>query len=186
MPEVLHTTVIPSLNVNKCGMESKTYRLNDGREVHLRPFSPSDIDGLLEMSESMSERALKWTKMPTKNDIEKSVQFPDYYISLVTEHGDRIIGHGEIRKDSEKRDGELKIHLHQDYHGVGLGTMMMIVLMNEATAQGIYDINLQVAAENINAVRLFRKFGFQQKDTVRETFRGNEHEAYLMSKTLKV
>jgi RimJ/RimL family protein N-acetyltransferase len=166
-------------------MESKTYKLNDGREVRLRPFESTDKEGLLELSGSMSESALRWTKMPSGEEIEQSIQFPDYYIGLVTEHDDRIIGHGEIKKDAEKRDGELNIHLHQDYHGVGLGTVMMIVLMNEATAQGIYNVNLQVAAENIKAVRLFRKFGFQQRGITRETVRGKEHDAYLMSKALK-
>lgn len=124
--------------------------------------------------------------MPTEDEIEQSIQFPEYYISLVTEHGGRIIGHGEIKKDAAKKNGELNIHLHQDYHGVGLGTVMMIVLMNEATAQDLYNVDLLVAAENIKAVRLFRKFGFHRKDMVKETVRGKEHDAYLMSKVLKM
>ncbi len=183
---MLHKTVIPSLNVNDNGMEHKTYTLNDGREVHLRPLQPSDKKQLVQLYDSMSDSALRWTKAPTGEQIEQITQYPDYYISLVTEHGDRVIGHGEIKKDSEKRNGELNIHLHQDYHGVGLGTVMMIALMSDANEQDLHRINLQVAAENRKAVRLFRKFGFQQQSTIRETSRGTEHDAYLMSKVLKV
>jgi RimJ/RimL family protein N-acetyltransferase len=167
-------------------MEHKTFTLNDGREVHLRPLQPSDKEQLIQLYGSMSDTALRWTKAPTLEEIEQIIQFPDYYISMVTEHDDRVIGHGEVKKDSEKRDGELNIHLHQDYHGVGLGTVMMIALMNDATRQSLHRINLKVAAENRKAVRLFRRFGFQQQGTIRETFGGEEHDAFLMSKILKV
>ncbi len=167
-------------------MEQKTYKLNDTREVHLRPLKPSDKEGLAQLYESMSNSALKWTKAPTGEQIEQIIQFPDYYISLITEHQGRVIGHGEIKMDSDKRDGELNIHLHQDFHGVGLGTVMMIALMNDATVNNIYNVNLQVAAENRKAIRLFRRFGFQQRDTIRETFSGDMYDAYLMSKALKL
>jgi RimJ/RimL family protein N-acetyltransferase len=183
---MLHKTVIPSLNVNNIGMEHKTYTLNDGREVHLRSLQPSDREQVVQLYRSMSDSALRWTKAPTGEQIEQIIRYPDYYISLVTEHNYTIIGHGEIKKDSEKRNGELNIHLHQDYHGVGLGTVMMIALMSEANEQSLHGINLQVAAENRKAVSLFRKFGFQQQGTVKETSRGVEHDAYLMSKVLKV
>ncbi len=166
-------------------MEQKTYTLNDGREVHLRPLQPSDNEQLIQLYGSMSDSALRWTKAPTGEEIEQVIQFPDYYISLVTEHDNRIIGHGEIKKDSKKWNGELNIHLHQDYHGVGLGTMMMIALMSDATEQDLHTLNLQVAVENRKAVRLFRKFGFQQLSMIRESSRGEEHDAFLMSKILK-
>ena len=167
-------------------MEHKTYKLNDTREVHLRPLKPSDREGLVQMNESMSKSALKWTKAPTRDEIDQIIQFPDYYISLITEHDGRIIGHGEIKMDADKKDGELNIHLHLDFQGVGLGTVMMIALMNDATAHDVYNVNLQVAAENRKAVRLFRKFGFQQRDTIKETFSGEVHDAYVMSKALKL
>ena len=183
---MLHKTVIPSLNVNVNGMEHKTFTLNDGREVHLRPLQPSDKEQLVQLYSSMSDSALRWTKAPTMEQIEQIIQYPEYYISLVTEHDNKIIGHGEIKKDSEKWNGELNVHVHQDYHGVGLGTMMMIALMSDATGQDLHTLNLQVAAENRKAVRLFRKFGFQQLSTIKETSRGEEHDAFLMFKILKL
>jgi len=167
-------------------MEHKTFTLNDGREVHLRPLQPSDKEQLIQLYSSMSDTALRWTKAPTLEEIEQIIQFPDYYISMVTEHDDRVIGHGEVKKDPEMRNGELNIHLHQDYHGVGLGTVMMIALMSDATRQNLHRINLKVAAENRKAVRLFRRFGFQQQGTIRETFGEKEHDAFLMLKILKV
>ena len=167
-------------------MEHKTYTLNDGRQVHLRSLQPSDKEQLVKLYSSMSASALRWTKAPTGEEIKQIIQYPDYYISMVTEHDDRVIGHGEIKKDSEKRNGELNVHVHQDSHGVGLGTVMMIALMNDATGQDLHRINLKVAAENRKAVRLFRRFGFQQQSTMRETFGGEEHDAFLMSKTLKL
>jgi RimJ/RimL family protein N-acetyltransferase len=63
---------------------------------------------------------------------------------------------------------------------------MMIALMSDATGQDLHRINLKVAAENRKAVRLFRRFGFQQQGTIRERFGNEEHDAFIMSKTLKV
>ena len=135
-------------------MEKKTYTLNDGREVNIRPLESRDRDQLIHLYQSMSPQALRWTpNPPTEQQIDQKIRFPDYQINLVTEHNEQVIGYGEIQKDPEKKNGELNIHLHQDYHGVGLGTSMMIILLKDATEQQLHQINLQVAADNRAAVR---------------------------------
>ena len=167
-------------------MEKKTYTLNDGREVNIRPLKSKDRDQLIHLYHSMSPQALRWTpNPPTDQQIDQKIQFPDYHISLITEHNEQVIGYGEIQKDPEKKNGELNIHLHQDYHGVGLGTSMMIILLKDATEQQLHQINLQVAADNRPAVRLFRKFGFQHQKTTKKMYGGEEHDTLYMSRTLK-
>ena len=42
---------------------------------------------------------------------------------------------------------------------------MMIMLLKEATDEHLHSINLHVAAENMKAVQLFIKFGFQEQKT---------------------
>jgi ribosomal protein S18 acetylase RimI-like enzyme len=160
-------------------MEKKTYILNDGREVNIRPLRPRDKDQLIHLLTDTSIEAAQ--NLLTLQQIEQKLQFPDYYISLVTEHDNKIFGYGEIQKDSQKQDGELTIHLHPDYQGVGLGTAMMIILLKDATEQQLQQINLQVANKNHAAIRLFRKFGFQQEEKTQT----REHDTLYMTRILK-
>jgi len=165
-------------------MEHKTYKLNDGREINIRAIQSSDNAQLNRFYGSLSQGALRWITPPTCDDLEQRFRYPDYFIGLVTVHDGNVCGYGEIIKDSEKYDGELQIHIHQDYQGVGLGTSMMIMLVKEATDHHLHSINLKVAAENTKAVHLFRKFGFQEMHSTQELYGGEEHDTLHMSKML--
>ena len=165
-------------------MEHKTYKLNDGREIDIRAIQSSDNEQLNQFYSSLSEAALRWITPPTCDDLKQRFRYPDYFIGLVTVHGGIVCGYGEIIKDSEKYDGELQIHIHQDYQGVGLGTSMLIMLVKEATDHHLHSINLKVAAENTKAVHLFRKFGFQEMHSTQELYGGEKHDTLHMSKAI--
>ena len=165
-------------------MEHKTYKLNDGREIDIRAIQSSDNEQLNQFYSSLSDAALRWITPPTCDDLKQRFRYPDYFIGLVTVHGGSVCGYGEIIKDSEKYDGALQIHIHQDYQGVGLGTSMMIMLVKEATDHHLHSINLKVAAENTKAVHLFRKFGFQEMHSTQELYGGEKHDTLHMSKAL--
>ncbi len=165
-------------------MEQKTYTLNDGREIQIMALTPADKKKLAEFYDSMSENALRWSEAPTLHQIDDKFSFPDYYISLVIVHEGKIVGYGEILKDSKKRNGELTIHIHPDYQSAGLGTAMMIMLVKEATDQSLHAIHLRVAASNTKAVHLFRRCGFQEQHTTQEMYSGELHDTLHMIKIL--
>lgn len=165
-------------------MEHKTYKLNDGRAIDIRAIQSSDMEQLNQFYASLSDSALRWITPPTCDDLKQRFRYPDYFIGLVTVHDGNVCGYGEIIKDSEKYDGELQIHIHQDYQGVGLGTSMMIMLVKEATDHHLHSINLKVAAGNTKAVHLFKKFGFQEMHSTQELYGGEKHDTLHMSKML--
>jgi ribosomal-protein-alanine N-acetyltransferase len=165
-------------------MERKEITINDGRKVNIRPLIPHDKDQLVHLFNSMSPEILRWTHEVTLQQIDQKIRFPDYHISLITEHMGRVIGYGEIQKGPQKKNGELNIHLNQDYHGVGLGTAMMIMLLKDASEQQLQEIHLQVAADNRAAVRLFRKFGFRHQKTTQEKYGEKELDTLYMTKTI--
>jgi ribosomal protein S18 acetylase RimI-like enzyme len=165
-------------------MEHKTYSLNDGRTINIRTIKPTDSDLIRLFYSSLSESALKWITPLTLAEIKQRFRYPEYFIGLVTIHDEQVVGYGEINKDSKKYDGELNIHIHQDYQGVGLGTAMMIMLVKEATEQLLHGIKLKVAAGNSKAVHLFRKFGFKEEYTTQELYSGEKHDTLHMSKVL--
>ena len=165
-------------------MERKTYTLNDGREVKIRPTTLEDKNQLKELYHVIAERLNQ--DIPSAQQFNQRFQFPDYYISLVTENNGNIIGYGEIREDPNKQNGVLQIHVHPDFQRLGLGTAMMIILLKEATEKKLQVINLKVESENTGAIALFRKFGFQQDRIAKENDNhGRYREMLFMSHKLR-
>jgi RimJ/RimL family protein N-acetyltransferase len=166
-------------------MIEKELCLNDGRILIIRQLSQDDKENLSNFYDGLSEETTKKVEIPDNQEFLQKFRFPDYYINLVTAHEENIVGHGEIMKDPEKENGELQIYIHQDFQGVGLGTAMMIILLKEATEEGLRHIFLDVSAENRVAIHLFRKFGFQQVNSISETDSlGNVRETLHMIRTL--
>lgn len=166
-------------------MEQKTYTLNDGREINIKPLTKKDSELLSKFYSSLSENTLRWIQTPTRDQISERVRYPDYFINLIVNHKEDIVGYGEIQKDPEKLNGTLNIHIHQDYQGVGLGTAMIIMLLKEATEQKLHSVKLQVSSENLAAIHLFLKFGFQEQYTTKETYVGGTCDTLHMVKILQ-
>ena len=168
------------------GVEFKRYTLNDKSEITIRPALMEDEQKIVELCESVTnEDYISLQATPTPLEIRQVFKFPDYFISLVTEHDGNIVGYGEIKKSPCQKKGELRIYTHKDYRGVGLGTSMMIMLLREATYEGLQKINLMVAAVNLPAVHLFRKFGFQvYRVTGEDPLLGRRNNAIYMHRIL--
>lgn len=162
-------------------MEQKEYALNDGRKIELRSVCPDDKQSLLGFCELMGGYDI-----PTCLDIDNVFRFPLYYINLVIIHNDKVVGYGEIMKSPDMRDGELKIHIHGDYQGAGLGTAMMIMLVHEASAEKLHSIHLKVDSSNTRAIHLFRKSGFIEETIKKEIIHGKPRETLHMVRMLSM
>lgn len=169
----------------------RTVTLRDGRRVRIRPLREDDSEGLHGMYQSMSDDALKWSMAPyTEETIDRWIGDMPNLISLVAVHGGEIIGYASVRKFTHPRlagTGDLNIYIHQDYQGAGLGTALMVMLLNAANEQSLHRINLEVVADNETAVHLFRKFGFNVEGRRVEAYKaqdGGLHDILLMGKTL--
>jgi ribosomal protein S18 acetylase RimI-like enzyme len=58
------------------------------------------------------------------------------------------------------------------------------MLLNEANSRDLSHINLKVTADNLGALRLFRKFGFKEESTEKKAINGKKFEILYMNKTL--
>jgi putative acetyltransferase len=169
----------------------KTVNLRDGRRVQIRPLQESDSEGLHGMYQSMSDDALRWSMAPyTEETIDRWIGNLPNLISLVAVHGGGIVGYASVQKFTHPRlagTGDLNIYIHQDYQGAGLGTALMVMLLNVANEHSLHRINLEVVADNETAVYLFRKFGFNVEGRRVEAYKamdGGLHDILLMGKTL--
>jgi len=169
----------------------RTFTLRDGRLVHIRPLQEEDKEGLHGMYRSMSPDALRWSMAPyTAETINRWIGNLPNLISLVSVHDGDIVGYASVQKFTHPRrmgTGNLNIYIHQDYQGAGLGTALMVMILNAANEHSLHRINLEGVADNETAVHLFRKFGFNVEGRRVEAYKaqdGGLYDILLMGKTL--
>ena len=79
---------------------------------------------------------------------------------------DRIIGLAGISavgsKDKVKHRAEFGISIEKAYHGKGIGTALTKACIQCAKTAGYRQLELEVVAENKNAIALYKKFGFKE------------------------
>jgi putative acetyltransferase len=172
-------------------MDERIVALKDGREVRLRLATADDKERLLTMFSTMSDSALRWGMPPyTRERIERWFASPQDMIALVALDGDRVVGWCSMYKQPHPRRkgiGDLGIYLHQDFHGVGLGTIMTEQALTLAEQQGMHRISLEVIQDNKVAVRLYKKAGFRTEGKLRDAYFGDDaryHDSFIMSRIL--
>ena len=161
-------------------------KLKDGREVTVR-FLVLENKERLEMFSSMSDEALKWGMPPyTREVIERWINNLPNLIPLVAEYNNCIVGYASIYKYPHPRRkgvGDLAMYLHQDFHNVGLGTAMLIRLLELAKKDKMHKVILHVIAYNKVALYLYEKFGFKVEGIMQDSYFGADkkyHDEIVM------
>lgn len=82
---------------------------------------------------------------------------------------------------------EVAIALYQEYCGRGIGKIMLETILDIAKTLGYEQAELEVIAENENAIALYEKLGFQKFGTFPDNMKyrdGSYVDAYWMMKKL--
>ncbi len=173
-------------------MERWIVRLKDNREIELRLLTADDRDRLLEFFSSLSDKALEWGMPPyTKERIDGWMSSLSRLIPLVAIDEELIVGYAAIFKRVHQRMmgvGDMGIYLHQDYHGVGLGTIMTRKGLSLAREDGLHRIGLEVVEDNVAAVALYKNLGFTLEGKLIDAYFGADgkyHNMLVMGKILR-
>jgi putative acetyltransferase len=166
-------------------------RLRDGREVTFRPLTRDDAAGLADMFSTMSDEALQWGMPPyTKETVDRWMNNFDRLFPLVAVSEERIVGNVMIyRQPHPRRTGvaDMGMYVHQEFHGVGLGTLLTERVLSLAEEQGLHRISLEVVEDNLPAVALYKKTGFQVEGRLIDSYFGADgryHNSLLMARIL--
>ena len=161
-------------------MEDLIVHLKDGREVMLRLLRSEDKDKLLSMFTTMSEKALLWSNPPyDEQKIDRWMSGSGTGLSLVAISEDRLVGISAVYqypRPRQKGVGGMMIYIHQDFHGIGLGTEMVGKLLALARQKGFHRIGLEVVEDNEAAVRLYKKFGFEIEGVLKDAYFGKDEK----------
>ncbi len=165
-------------------MDERMVELKDSRKVTLRLLEVSDRDQLLDMFSTMSDKALEWGMPPyAKETIDRWMSNIEKLIPLIAIFNEKIVGYASVFRHTHPREkgvSDMGIYLHQDFHGVGLGTAMTETVLSIAKEQGLHRISLHVAEDNIAAVKLYKKLGFIIEGTMRDAYYGVDGKYHNM------
>lgn len=116
---------------------------------------------------SLSERMRRWAR---------GVQPPPG----VPQHDLPVVGHAGICR--EGKTGHIAtLAVHPGHRGQGVGTLLLLALIEEARALRVKRLALEVRTSNLPAQQLYRRFGFTVTGTQSGYYRDNDEDAYLLA-----
>jgi ribosomal protein S18 acetylase RimI-like enzyme len=144
--------------------------LSDGTRVRLRPVVPGDKEKMEEALQRMSpESRYKRFHRPihrlSRKEIEylTEIDYDDHFAwgALAIDHaGEPGVGVARyVRLPDESEVAEAAVAVTDDFHGRGLGTLLLQLLSDTAQEHGIAAFRVYVMPDNRPAVELFRRLG---------------------------
>lgn len=158
-------------------MEDRSFSL-EGRSLSLRTAREADAPALHEFFRSVygeTEFLSRYRdELPDEFELlGKKIQGhlqADKSLFLVATVDERIVAAANLGWQNLRHfnhAGELAIAVRSDFWGLGIGRRLMHALTDWADSAGLLRIQLEVAATNERAVRLYRSFGFEVEGRLR-------------------
>ena len=160
----------------------KNYKLRDGTKFLLRPVKPSDADIWVELYKSLSSNS-KYMRFftdhltPSQKMIDKYTKI-DYVnnfalVAIVKENGrDKMLGVARYVLDPPPDSAELAVVVADAWQGKGLGTKMLLYIIEIMIKRKIKKVHGDVFLENRAMLQLMNEGGFK---LAKEDSRGVRH-----------
>lgn len=99
-------------------------------------------------------------------------------VLLVAKDNGKIVGDAGLRREVRRMGhrGDLGISVVRDYWNKGIGSMLLSEIIGFAKQNGFDIIDLQVRCDNLPAIHLYEKFGFEKIGTHPAFFKMNGKE----------
>jgi putative acetyltransferase len=135
-------------------------------DFSLRRREKRDAPELFQIFEQpLCKRAMVLEPFKSSEDVQTWFDAqPQGSLELVATIGGRTIGFVALQPcpGSQSHSGWVNLFIHDDFHGLGIGTLMMkAIVATGVILMGLTRLQLVVQADNERAIRLYRKFGFE-------------------------
>ena len=156
-------------------------------KISLRPYQTEDTQAILEIinynilnSTALYDYNIRSYEQQ-KNILEEKINknFP----VIVAELNGKVVGFGmysEFRfREAYKFTVEHSVYVDNEYHGKGIGKVLLQELIRIAKAQNLHTIIAVIDAENESSVEFHEKFGFKIVGVIKES--GYKFDRWLHS-----
>lgn len=155
------------------------WRLDDGREVTLRPIKPEDEPLEFELFDSFSEKTWRQRFFGPRTEIthEEMTRYTniDYRREMAIigiledDGGKKMIGVGRLIIGPDQNTGEYAVVVGDPWQRLGLGEKLTDSIIGVAEDNNLKSIYATILKENKPMLQLARKMGFQETDRDTET-----------------
>ncbi len=137
-----------------------------GLAVHIRPIMPSDKDSLVASFNRMSDESVYMRFFSPIDHLSQSqlkyfteIDYTDHFAFVALE-GTKGCGVARyIRLKDDPCTAEAAVAVTDDYHHLGIGTLLLEMLAGAAIANGLKHFQMLVRTENTAMVDLTEKMG---------------------------
>ena len=169
----------------------KDVSLKDGRKVTIRPMEKEDGDELLKFFKELKPE----DKQNMRDDVtdpdvvQKWVDNLDYdfVFPLLAVYEGRIVADATMHRNTHgwsKHVGQIRLTVHQDFQGAGLGYHMAREIFVIAQSMHIDKVLAEMMSTQTGAMSVFEKLGFKKEHTFKNHVRnlkGQIHDLVVMS-----
>lgn len=152
--------------------------MRDGARVLLRPLVPTDKQALLDYFINVPTEDLRYMRHNV-HDAElvggwaENVDYEKVF-PLAAMVGEHMVGlatlHFHPSEGPERHRAEVRIYLSHEFKHRGLGTKLIMALIDIARKRNIYLLEVQVVSDHVEVIKAFHKAGFETACTFEEYF----------------
>ncbi len=151
--------------------------------IVIEKAKPSDAKEILELSKILGSESDNLMidaggitrTLEEETDLLISLEDNEKNIFLLAKHCNRIIGTANFNTEKRRRirhRGSFGICVLKDYWRKGVGTMLLDKLLDFAKNSAKVEIvSLEVRSDNLSAIHLYKKFGFEKVGTFKGYFK---------------
>jgi len=167
---------------------SNDFELKSGKLLSTRAFESDDLDNLVTFFEELRGDSMRFA-IPQYYDrarLERLTANLHRDLILLALDGVRIVGVAAIYGSSLpwlKGHGEFMTYIREGYQNQGLGTYLTRSILEKAKRKGYHKVTLEVVAENLSAIKAYKKAGFVVEGRLREDHFGDDesyHDVLIM------
>ena len=190
---------IKNSEVSTMRFQEREITLKDGRKCILRPNGPDLAEPMLDYLKKTAGETEFLLRYPDEVnytlegevDILGRLLEDPYQIMMAPIVDGKVAGNGAIFGIGDKRKirhrCSLAIALYEEFWGLGIGTAMIDYMSELAGQIGWKQLDLEVVAENEQAIALYKKCGFIETGRRHNALKfddGSFHDEILMYKDL--
>lgn len=147
----------------------------DKAKIRVRIAKSSDLDDIYELD--MQTFAMPWSKEALSHDILEN----DNAFVIVAEYEGEFAGYADIWTVLDEADLN-SIAVRVDFRRKGIGDAIMLAMTEILSANGVATINLEVRVSNMPAIKLYKKYGFNECGVRPGYYLDNGEDALIMKR----
>ena len=154
-------------------MIMNTCENKQGIKVRIAEFS--DLDDIYKLD--VATFAMPWSKEALSYDILEN----DNAFVIVAEYEGEFAGYADIWTVLDEADLN-SIAVRVDFRRKGIGDAIMLAMTEMLSANGVATINLEVRVSNMPAIKLYKKYGFNECGVRPGYYLDNGEDALIMKR----